>query len=325
MIAKLRLAFRRPLRTFSVALAGALLAAGASAATYTLNDGYDVIGEVRITQARFEDTLMDIARAYNMGYREMRLANPGVDIWLPGEGERVRIPSQFVLPDAPRDGIIINRAEKRLYYFYRDPGTGEHKVDTHPMGIGRVDRQTPLGQSRVRVKLEDPAWYPTENVRADYASRGIDLPHMVPPGPENPLGRFALVLDIPGYLIHGTNRPDGVGMQVSQGCIRLFPEDIESLVRRVPVNTPVYLIDQPLKVGIADGQLLIEVHPQAYPDDSVDRVELSEQQMINKIFAVIRERGDELEGEVDWDRVTEVFRKADGMPAVVSRPLVAES
>lgn len=285
--------------------------------TYVLSaDQTDVIGALKDVLARDSDTLMDLAREHGMGYREMRLANPEVDIWLPGENQPILIPAQFILPDAPREGIVLNRSEKRLYHFHTDAGSGQPLVTTYPIGIGRKDRQTPTGRSRIVMKMQNPAWYPTENIRADYASRGIDLPRKVPPGPDNPMGEYAMLLDIPGYLIHGTNRPDGIGMRVSQGCIRLYPEHIAELVGAVPLQTPVHIIDQPYKVGIMDGDLMVEVHPAVYPDGSRGTDE--EQRLVRRIIQLLDTRRDELNGEVDWDRVTEVFRRADGMPAVVT-------
>jgi len=289
------------------------------AETLTLDERDSALaGETRMVVARHEQTLMDIAREQGLGYQEIRLANPGVDIWIPGEGTLINIPKRFLLPDAPRDGIVINRGEMRLYYYHDDPKTGAPQVTTYPMGIGRLDRQTPTGTSHITMKMEDPAWYPTENIRADHLERrGAELPRMVPPGPDNPLGRYAMMLDIPGYLIHGTNRPDGIGMRVSQGCVRLYPEDIEALVHMVPLQTPVHIIDQPIKVGLSEGVLVAEVHPSAYEEESkFDR----ERRLVQRISDLLHERREELEGSVDWDWVTEVAQRADGMPYVVSRP-----
>lgn len=272
----------------------------------------EVIGEIRYEHARRSDTLMDIARWLSMGYREIRRANPEVDLWIPGEGTRVRIPSQFVLPEGPREGVVINRAEKRLYYFHPDPETGEPAVTTYPIGIGKAGRETPIGRAKVTQRLENPAWYPTEGVRADYRSRGLDLPRMVPPGPENPLGRYALLLDMEGYLIHGTHRPDGVGMRVSQGCVRLYPEHIEHLVFDVAIGTPVEMIDQPVKAGAREGRLYLEIHPGH--DDSVP--EMAEvRAVVERAWQRNRERLDET---IDWQRVEEAWRHADGVPRLIS-------
>ncbi|MFU8830540.1 MAG: L,D-transpeptidase family protein [Wenzhouxiangella sp.] len=276
-------------------------------------DGPDtqVIGELQYEYARRSDTLMDIARWQNMGHREIRRANPEVDIWVPGEGTRVLIPSLHVLPAGPRDGIVINRAEKRLYYYFDDPDSGQPRVLTHPIGIGRDGRATPAsGQTRVVTKLDRPAWYPTEGVRADYASRGIPLASVIPPGPDNPLGEHVLVLDMPGYLIHGTNRPDGVGMRVSQGCVRLYPEHIKGLVETVPLGTPVHFVDQAIKLGYRDGLLYLEVHAGAdgeAPDPGM---------VMDRIDAWIANHAHSQ--PIDPERVASAASAADGIPAVIT-------
>ncbi len=287
----------------------------ALAITFPFDPENDVIGEMVHDTARHEQTLMDIARLHNLGYRDIRRANPNVSVWMPGEGSTIVIPTRFVLPDVVREGIVINRAEKRLYYFHNDPEDGFSVVTTHPIGIGRVDRQTPVGTATVSQKLDNPAWYPTDAVRADHASRGMYLPRMVPPGEDNPLGDHAILLDLPGYLIHGTNNPDGVGMRVSQGCIRLYPEDIRDLMPIVPVGTPVQIIDQPHKVGIEDGVLYVEIHPGSYRESEggPGRTELFE--AVGRMLAL---RGDELHGAVDWDLIEKVLERADGVPVAVS-------
>jgi L,D-transpeptidase ErfK/SrfK len=297
-------------------LAGVLigmLSTTASATTLPLNGADpEVVGEIQYEYARRSDTLMDIARWLSMGYREIRRANPNVDLWIPGEGTRVLIPTLFVLPDAPREGIVINRAEKRLYYFHPDADTGQPALTTYPIGIGKAGRETPIGNATVIQRLENPAWYPTEGVRADYRSRGIELPRMVPPGPDNPLGRFALILDMDGYLIHGTHRPDGVGMRVSQGCIRLYPEHIERLVFDVPIGTPVALVDQPVKAGYRDGRLYLEIHPGH--DESLP--ELAE---VHRLVEQAWQRHrDALQAPINRDRVEAAWQGADGVPRVIT-------
>lgn len=281
--------------------------------------GGQVIGGVQVIQAKRQDTLMDIARLYSLGFGEIRKANPEVDPWLPGEATQVIIPTRFILPDAPREGIVLNRGEMRLYYFHQDAATGNPLVTTYPVGIGRVDRQTPIGRSRIVNKLQNPTWYPTPDVRADYAARGLELPLSVPPGPDNPLGEYALVLDRPGYLIHGTNRPDGIGMRVSQGCVRLYPEHIAALISRVETGTPVTIVDQPYKLAVSGGRLMVEVHPEVYPEGSEEDATSGEQRLIKQISLLLAERGDQLAADIDWDKVTEVYRAANGLPTVVTR------
>lgn len=220
---------------------------------YPLPEEGDVIGEVYTVETRAEETLLDIAREHNVGYEEIRRANPEVSIWVPGEGTEVVIPARHILPAAKREGIVINIAELRLYY-YPKVGEGETpRVETYPIGIGREGYNTPLGVTKTTMRLEDPAWYPPRSMREEAAERGEPAPAVVPPGPDNPLGRHAILLDIPGYLIHGTNQPDGVGMRASRGCIRMFPEDIASVFGRVPEGTRVELVDQPIKSGWSNG------------------------------------------------------------------------
>ncbi len=291
-----------------------------------------VVGEIQYEYARRSDTLMEIARWRNMGYREIRRANPEVDIWMPGEGTRVLIPSLHVLPDGPREGLVINRAEKRLYYYYnndqdngdanghhpedhQDTGIGQLRVRTYPIGIGRQGRETPAGGvTRVVGKLERPAWYPTEGVRADYASRGITLPSVIPPGPDNPLGEHVLMLEMAGYLIHGTNRPDGVGMRVSQGCVRLYPEHIQRLVETVPLGTPVHFVDQAIKLGYRDGLLYLEVHPGA------DGKAPEPGMVMDTVEAWIATNARQHKQPVDRERVASVASAADGVPSVITAP-----
>jgi len=253
---------------------------------FTLGAGQEIVGETQVLFARYENTFSAIGREYDLGYEEMRSANPGVDQWLPGEGTPIYLPTQSILPDAARKGIVINVPAMRLYYFATEksgttekpPGTTEKAagtaekpaadpavvkttVTTYPIGIGAEGWATPFGEAKVMQKARDPVWYVPASVRKEHLERGDKLPAVVPPGPDNPLGAFAMTLSIPSYLIHGTNKPDGVGMRSSHGCIRLYPEDIEALFGRVPKGTPVRIVNQPLLAAWRDGQLYLEVHP----------------------------------------------------------------
>ena len=225
-------------------------------------EGESVVGEVQYVVARHEDTLLDIGRRYSVGYEEMVAANPGVDAWLPGNGVRVRVPTRYVLPDAPHEGIIVNLPEHRIYYFPKQRPGEPAQVITFAISIGKMDWTTPLGATQIVDKRTRPAWYPPESVRKEHEAEGRPLPRVVPPGPDNPLGDYAMRLGIPGgaYLIHGTNRPAGVGMKVTHGCMRMYPEDIEWLYSVVAVGTPVRIVDQPVKMGWLDGTLYMEVH-----------------------------------------------------------------
>ena len=225
-----------------------------------------LVGETQVLFARYENTFSAIGRQYNLGYEEMRRANPGVDQWLPGEGTPIYLPTQTILPDAPRTGIVVNVPAMRLFYFTTDKpatagGAEVLKVSTHPVGIGTEGWATPFGEAKVMQKAKDPTWYVPASVRKEHAERGDPLPSIVPPGPDNPLGAYAMTLSLPGYLIHGTNKPAGVGMRSSHGCIRLYPEDIEALFGRVARGTAVRLVNQPVLAAWHDGQLYLEVHP----------------------------------------------------------------
>ena len=232
-----------------------------------LAPGQELIGETQVLFARYENTFPAIGRAFDLGFDELRAANPGVDQWLPGEATPVFLPTQTILPDAPREGIVINVPAMRLYYFTAEKGGAATanapatRVTTHPVGIGAEGWATPIAEAKVTQKIRDPVWYVPASVRKEHAEWGERLPSVVPPGPDNPLGAFALTLSLPTYLIHGTNKPDGVGMRSSHGCIRLYPEDIEELFGRVARGTHVRLVNQPLLVGWRDGVLYLEVHP----------------------------------------------------------------
>jgi L,D-transpeptidase ErfK/SrfK len=277
--------------------------------------GSDVIGELRQDEARAKDTLLDLARRHGLGYEEITNANPGVDPWLPHAGTPVMVPKRRILPLAPREGIVINLPEHRLYW-YPPAAPGEQPVVwTFPVSIGKMDWNTPLGVTRIVAKVKDPTWTPPQSVRDEHARRGDILPPVVPAGPDNPLGRFAMRLGIPGgaYLIHGTNRPAGVGMQVTHGCMRLYPEDIERLFAMVPLNAPVRIVNQPYKYGWHDGELLIEVHP-PLQEDAVAPPTLTD------LTRLIVEATATAPRAIDWGVAERAWREARGIPTAVSVP-----
>lgn len=292
--------------------------------------GESVVGKPQHAATQFEDTLLDIARYYNLGYHEMKLANPGVDMWLPGEGTEIVLPTRFILPDAPREGIVVNVAEMRVYY-YPPPRTGESaRVVTYPISIGRVDWQTPLGATSVIAKAKDPAWYPPESVRREHAEAGDPLPAMVPPGPDNPLGDYALRLGLPGYLIHGTNKPYGIGMQVTHGCLRLYPEDIEALFNAAPVGTPVHIVNQPYKAGWHAGELYLEVHPPlaevpqegALRQGDISTAPEAARKPLNltpMVETVMAATSDKPQYPVDWERIEAMLSRPLGMPLSIAK------
>ncbi len=219
-----------------------------------LND--EVVGEVQITETSAQDSLPDIARRFNVGYNEINRANPGVDMWVPGAGRRVVVPTQFVLPNAPHVGIVVNVAEMRLYYYPPRGPDGREIVFTYPIGIGRVNWKTPSGVTTVVRKVVNPVWRPPADIREEHREDGDPLPVEIGPGPDDPMGNRALYLGWPLYAIHGTNKPVGVGMRVSHGCMHLYPEDILQLYNMVPLGTEVRVVNQPFVFGWHRGRLV---------------------------------------------------------------------
>jgi len=286
---------------FGLALVSVSCALPAAQTAYWLpNPDNTVFGQAFYVKSGRKDTLLDLGRRSGFGYDEMKSANPGVDTWLPGKGTQVLMPAQYVLPKAPRQGLVLNLAEKRLYYF---PTSG--KVITYAISIGREGWDTPLGNFSILSKVKDPTWTPPASIRAEHAAQGDILPAVVPAGPDNPLGQYALRLSTKKYLIHGTNKPWGLGMQVSHGCIRMYPEDIEQLFPEVPVATPVNIVYQPFKVGWRDNDLYLEVHakdkgkPQS--PQAVIPTSIAEAQGMN----------------VDWGEVRRAIKENTGLPHLV--------
>lgn len=275
----------------------------------------DLVGEIRHVHAQHEDTLIDIARQYSVGQDEIVMANPTVDRWLPGDGTEVLVPRQFILPDAPRNGIVVNIPEMRLFYY---PAVGRDKpvsVITYPISIGRMDWRTPLGVTRVVQKVKDPTWTPPKSIKIEHARDGDILPDVMPAGPLNPLGRFALKLGVSGYLIHGTgiDKAYGIGMRVTHGCIRMYPEDIEKLYAQVGVGASVNLVNQPVKLGWQDDTLYIEVH-QPLDEDVMTYPELLDSAM-NLITRKTASRAVSIDGRA----LRMALEKPSGIPVAISR------
>jgi len=293
----------------SLAVVLLVLAQNAHASDYRLPPAdVDIVGRIGVVEAKYEDTLAELARTHDLGHEEMVLANPGVDRWLPGAGTRLVLPTRYILPTAPREGIVVNLPEMRLYYYPKPSKDQGPRVITHPVSVGRMDWASPLGRTRVTVKVKDPAWYPPESIRKEHAERGDELPKRVPPGPDNPLGTRALRLGIPGYLIHGTNRPYGVGMRVTHGCVRMYPEDIEALYYDVPTNTPVHFVDQPFKAAMLAGTLFIEAHP------PLDEHEMSEDQALRLALDAVLTVTGGIDPGVDMARLRALVRSPSGVP-----------
>lgn len=214
----------------------------------------DYVGEMMAYKSTGKDDFPGIARMYEVGYVELRAANQGVDPWLPGEGTPIRIPSMYILPDAKKEGIVINLPEMKLYYF---PEDGSEPL-VYSVGIGRDGLDTPIGVTSIVRKQVAPSWRPTRRMREE----DPELPALVEPGPENPLGTHAMYLGWASYAIHGTNKPFGIGRRVSSGCIRMYPESIIDIYERINKGTKVTVVDQAIKIGWIDDELFLEAHPE---------------------------------------------------------------
>lgn len=266
-----------------------------------------VIGAPQIVLARSEDTLSDLAREYGLGYDELITANPGVDPWLPGEATPVLLPTQFVLPDVPRTGVVLNIASKRLFYFPTVADGQLQVVQTYPIGIGRTGWETPLGVTTVIAKAVNPAWYVPASVRREHAELGDYLPSVVPPGPDNPLGTRVLKLGMPGYLIHGTNQPYGVGMRVSHGCVRLYPENIELLYSLVEIGEVVTIINEPFLLGRLGDEVYFESH------EPLEEDVISPDERLDKLFASHDAKSGLALRRKDKDQIRSVANIANGV------------
>jgi L,D-transpeptidase ErfK/SrfK len=290
------------------------LCGSAQATVYELpENGSAVFGTDERIKSSYQDTLLDIARRYSLGYEEIIRANPGVDMWLPGNGADILLPGRRILPPGPREGVVVNLPEHRLYYFPKTKKGEKPVVITYPVSIGKMDWSTPLGETRVISKQKHPSWYPPESVRKEHLANGDPLPKVVPAGPDNPLGDFAMRLAVGGgsYMLHGTNNPMAVGMAITHGCIRMYPEDVAALFPLVPVGTKVWLINDPVKVAYVDGELLLEAHP---PVDSEGQSTEPNLELLSQLL-------DKAVGQdtaaIHWDLARQTLQAANGIPAVV--------
>ncbi|MDD0843634.1 L,D-transpeptidase family protein [Pseudomonas sp. Gutcm_11s] len=274
--------------------------------------GEDIVGQIQVIKAKYEDTFADLATANDLGYLEMVAANPGVDAWLPGEGAEIILPTRYILPPGPREGIVINLAEYRMYYFPK----GQNVVHTFPLGIGREGWGSPIAHTTVTAKTPNPGWSPPASIRAEHAADGDPLPAYVPPGPDNPLGPFKFTLGTPGYLIHGSNKKFGIGMRVSHGCFRMLNNNVLELAKMAPVGTSVRIINEPYKFGVSGGKVYLEAHEPL--SDS------GEPSVVDKHTAVINAllKNEQLGGSMrlDWEMVREVVASEDGMPIEIAIP-----
>jgi L,D-transpeptidase ErfK/SrfK len=262
--------------------------------------------------------LPDLARRFDIGYEEIVRANPGVDPWIPGEGRHIVVPTQFILPDAPHEGIVINVAAMRLFYFPAHRKDEPQLVYTHPIGIGKLGWSTPQGVTHVVSHVKDPVWRPSAALRIDHRNdNGEDLPAVVAAGPDNPLGKYEFRLGWPSYLIHGTNKPYGVGLRSSHGCVRLYPEDIEKIFQMVPNGTQVRVVNQPFLFGWHDGQLYLQAYT-VLEDDKRDWANAQKKLLSHSLPEYVRQALHAAGAEIDWQSVAAVTHAPRGVPVPVS-------
>lgn len=273
----------------------------AHADVFLLKKDSSLIGTVKEYRVKDNESLIEIARRFKLGYNEIVDANPDLDPFVPKNGSNVFIPSSWILPDSSRNGIVINISEMRLYYFYKKGG--RDFVRTYPIGIGDDGKETPIGKFRIIEKIENPSWHVPESIRKERP----ELPSVVPPGPNNPLGSHALRLSLGSYLIHGTNRPWAVGRKVTHGCLRLYPEDIPELFNLVPVGTPVTIVRQPVKVGYENGVVYIEVHRDEHWKDEDYR---------NETSRLLRKKN--LLSRINSEKLYQAITEMSGVPTVIS-------
>lgn len=279
----------------------------------------DVVGTLQVITVNKDDTLSDIARRFNLGYEEIVSANPNVDPWLPKAGTPIVIPTQFVLPDAPRQGIVINLAAMRLFYFPKAKAGEPQRVITHPLGIGRVEWKTPEGITQVASKKENPAWIPTPSIRKEHAKNGDPLPAIVPPGPDNPMGTHVLRLAWPSYAIHGTDKPPSVGLRGSHGCLRMYPEDIVGIYHSVPVGTSVRVVNQPRLLGWRDHKLYLQTYP-ILEDDKRNHAQLLKKSLSTVRTTPKAKREARAQAKINQALLDEVIRNPRAVATPVTQP-----
>jgi L,D-transpeptidase ErfK/SrfK len=278
-----------------------------------LSDGLlrdDLIGDMGSHVAVTEDTLLDLALEHDLGYVEIVAANPGVDPWLPRAGTLVVLPTMHVLPAVEHHGIVINLAEMRLYWFPR-----KGPPVTMPLGIGSAGASSPRGRTKIVAKRTNPTWRPTASLRAE----DPDLPASVPPGPDNPLGSHALYLGWRTILLHGTNRPYGIGRRASHGCFRLSDSNVERLFKEAPIGTPVLVIDQPVKLGWRGAVLYLEIHPTQSQADELERGELVTDVPVPGLRQRILDLVNGDASRIDWERVVSAAALRSGVPVAITR------
>ncbi|HJS89202.1 MAG TPA: L,D-transpeptidase family protein [Steroidobacteraceae bacterium] len=284
---------------------------------FVLAPGQEMVGAVQIVKIGKDETLSDIGRRFNVGFGEMTRANPNVDPWLPKPGTPVVVPTQYILPDAPHVGIVVNLAAMRLFYFPPHKRGEPQVLITHPVGIGRRGWKTPQGMTHVLWHEKNPVWRVPPSILAEHRQEGEPLPPVVGPGPDNPLGDYALHLGWSGYLIHGTNKPVSVGLRVSHGCVHLFPEDIAQIYRMVPNGTEVRVVNQPYVFGWNDGKLYLQ-SPGPLQDDKRPWKTAARSLLVRTLTRAQRKELRRHHEKIDWSRVAQLVDSPADVPVPVS-------
>ncbi|MEC4748023.1 L,D-transpeptidase family protein [Methylomicrobium sp. Wu6] len=284
---------------------------------FELAPDQNMVGTLAAVDTQPNDTLSDIARHYGLGFNDIAVANSTIRPWTPTPGSRALLPLEFILPDAPHKDIVLNLANMRLFYY---PKKEAAKVYTYPVGIGRQGWSSPMGVTSIVSKQVNPEWHVPPSIQREHAEKGDTLPTVVRSGPDNPLGYYAMRLGFPSYLIHGTNKPYGIGMQISHGCIQLYPEDIEKLFNKVTVGTKVRIVHQPYLVAWQQHALYIEAH------EPLDKWAGSKGKLKKQFLKQLKKVAADNNAEVDWERVEQVIQRADGIPTPVLKnsPELAE-
>jgi L,D-transpeptidase ErfK/SrfK len=288
---------------------GALVEPDKAPSSYKIAAGDQAIGGTATYIVRDKDTLLDVARDYDLGYTQLITANRGLDPWVPPPGRAVTLPARYLLPDVPRKGIVINLVQHRLYYF-----PDETTVETYPIGVGVEDHNTPLGVSKITRKEVHPVWHVPKSIRAE----DKDLPANVPPGPDNPLGDYAMQMGGSSFLIHGTNKPYGVGRNVSHGCVHMYPEDIERLFPRIKIGTPVRIIDQEVMTAWIGNDLYLAVYPNKDQAEALDVNMPVKEQLPQRLKDQVQKAMAGRKGQVNWAEVEQAGRERSGIPVRIS-------
>ncbi len=283
---------------------------------FQLTGDQTMIGSLAVIETRENDTLSDIARHFGLGYNDISAANPTISPWTPQAGSRILLPLQFILPEAPHKGIVLNLANKRLFYY---PKQQTDNVFTYPVGIGRQGWNTPMGLTSIVAKKANPTWTVPESIHQEHAEKGDLLPSVIAAGPNNPLGLYAMQLGFPHYLIHGTNKPYGIGMQISHGCVQLYPEDIEVLFKNASEGMPVRIIHQPYLTAWDQNMLYLEAN------EPIQKWEHDKPKLIKQLLKQLKTMSAKKNVSVDWKRVDAVIKKSDGIPTPILKNSPDES